>query len=136
MDELLVSKSGTPFPSWMKWMVLIVGFFLVADGMRVFEFHKVFVGVVLAYISGYQKRIYVSDVGIVRETGSWFRKYKSVLPWDEIKYVGLVKRGSKMMAFFEQDVTGWKVLFDAEDEPKLRDILTEYIPHVEVGEIA
>jgi len=103
----------------------------VADGMRAFEFHKIFVGVVLAYISGYQKRIYVSDVGIVRETGSWFRKYKSVLPWDEIKYVGLVKRGSKMMAFFEQDVTGWKVLFDAEDEPKLRDILTEHIPHVE-----
>ncbi|AER67118.1 hypothetical protein Tlie_1390 [Thermovirga lienii DSM 17291] len=135
MKELLVSKSGTPFPSWMKWFALAVGIFLVADGMRVFEFHKIFVGVVVAFISGYQKRLYVSSEGLVRENGSWFRKYKTVLPWEEIKHVGLVKRGNRMMAFFERDITGWKVLFDAEDEPKLRAILAEYIPDVEIGEV-
>jgi hypothetical protein len=38
-----------------------------------------------------------------------------------------------MMAFFEKDVTGWKVLFNTDDEPRLREILDKYAPDVEIG---
>jgi hypothetical protein len=112
-----------------------VGFLLVADGMRVFAFHKILVGAIVVYISGYTKRIYLTEEGVVREIGSWIRRSRTVLGWDEIQYVGLAKRGSKMMAFFEKDVTGWKVLFNTEDEPRLREILSTFVPNVEVGNV-
>ena len=134
MEEILLeSHSRTPFPRWMKWIAFVVGFLLVADGMRVFAFHKILVGAIVVYISGYTKRIYLTEEGVVREIGSWIRRSSTVLGWDEIQYVGLAKRGSKMMAFFEKDVTGWKVLFNTEDEPRLREILSTFVPNVEVG---
>lgn|GEM_PF-145905 len=132
-EILLESQSRTPFPRWMKWIAFAVGFLLVADGMRVFAFHKILVGAVVLYISGYTKRIYLTEEGVVREVGSWIRRNHTVLDWNEIQHVGLAKKGSKMMAFFEKDVTGWKVLFNTEDEPRLREILSTFAPNVEVG---
>jgi hypothetical protein len=133
MTELLESQSKTPFPKWMKWAAFIVGFLLIVDGIRTFSFYTVLVGAIVLYISGYSKRIYLSDEGIVRETGSWVRKSRSVLGWQDVQYVGLAKRGTRMMAFFEKDITGWKVLFNADDEPKLREILGKYRPEIEIA---
>jgi hypothetical protein len=133
MAELLESQSKTPFPNWMKWAALIVGFLLIVDGIRTFAFYTVLVGVIVLYISGYTKRIYLSEEGIVKETGSWIRKNRSVLGWQDVQYVGLAKRGTRMMAFFEKDITGWKVLFNAEDEFKLREILGKYRPEIEIA---
>jgi hypothetical protein len=133
VEVLLESQSGTPFPKWIKWLAFFVGFLLIADGMRLFAFHKIFVGAVVMYISGYTKRIFLTEKGIVREIGNWIRRSQSILPWHEVQYVGLAKRGSKMMAFFEKDVTGWKVLFNTDDEPRLREILDKYAPDVEIG---
>ncbi len=133
MEELLVSRSVTPFPKWMKWMVLIVGILLIGDGMRSFMFHKILVGAVLAYISGYEKRIVLSPEGVVRQTRTWITTHSTTLPWDEVQYVNFAYRGSKMMCFFEKDVTGLKVLFDRDDEPEVRRILELYIPDVETG---
>ncbi len=137
MEELLVSRSGTPFPKWMKWACLAVGIMLVADGMRSFMFHKILVGAVLAYISGYEKRIFLSPEGVVRQTRTWITGHSTMLPWDEVQHVGFAYRGSKMQCFFEKDITGWKVLFERSDEPEVRRILDLYIPDVEttvVGE--
>lgn len=136
MEVLLESQSRTPFPKWMKWIAFAVGFLLVADGMRIFASYKILVGATVLYISGYTKRIYLTEEGIVREIGSWIRRSRSVLRWGEVQYVGLAKRGSKMMAFFEKDITGWKVLFNADDEPRLREILGNYAPDVEIGIIS
>lgn len=131
-EMLLESQSKTPFPRWMKWIAFVAGFLLVADGIRVFAFHEMLVGAIVLYISGYTKRIYLTEEGLVREVGTWIMRNHTVLGWNEIQHVGLAKRGSKMMAFFEKDVTGWKVLFNTEDEPRLREILSTFIPHVDV----
>jgi len=132
MEELLVSKSGAPFPSWMKWFAFAVGIVLVGDGMRVFMFHKILVGVFVLYVSGYEKRIALTTDGLVRTAGSWFRKSQTTLPWSEITHVAFSYRGKRMMGFFEKEITGWKVLFSRDDEPAVREILKEYIPDVEV----
>ncbi len=133
MEELLVSRSVTPFPKWMKWMALLVGILLIGDGMRSFMFHKILVGAVLAYVSGYDKRIVISPDGIVRQTRTWITSSSTLLPWNEIKYVNFAYKGSRMMCFFEKDVTGLKVLFERSDEPEIRRILAKYIPEVETG---
>lgn len=133
MEELLVSRSGTPFPKWMKWMGLVAGILLVADGMRGFEFHKILVGAVLAYVAGYDKRIFISPEGVVRETRTWIAARSTLLPWEEIQYVNFAYRGSKMFCFFERGVTGLRVLFERSDEPEIRRILDLYIPDVETS---
>jgi len=133
LEELLVSRSETPFPKWMKWMALAVGMLLVGDGMRSFMFHKILVGSVLAYVSGYEKRIFLSPEGIVRQTKTWIGAHSTLLPWDEVKFVNFAYKGSRMLCFFEKDVTGLKVLFDRDDEPELLKILDEYIPEIERG---
>jgi len=133
LEELLVSRSGTPFPKWMKWMGLAVGLLLVADGMRSFMFHKILVGAVVAYVSGYDKRIFLSAEGVVRQTRTWLGGHTTLLPWDEIQHVGFAFRGSRMLCFFEKDVTGLKVAFDRSDEAEVRRILELYIPEVETA---
>lgn len=132
MEDIVLSRSGTPFPKWMSWLVLVVGLLLVADGMRDFAFHKLFVGACCAYAAGYRKKMYLADEGIVRESGTWFRKGREVLPWDEVKFVTLAFKGKEMMAFFERDITGWKLLFDREQEAEVRKMLARKIPKVEV----
>lgn len=134
MDDVVLSRSGTPFPKWMSWIVIVVGLLLVADGMRTFAFHKLFVGACCAYAAGYKKKMYLSDEGIVRESGTWFHKGREVLPWGEVKFVTLAFRGKEMMAFFERDITGWKVLFGREQEEEVRAMLGRQIPTVEVDE--
>ena len=47
----------------------------------------------------------------------------------------LAFRGDKMMAFFEVETTGWKVLFSRDQEERVRDILDEMIPDVEVADL-
>ena len=133
MEELLVSRSGTPFPKWMKWMGLAVGLLLVGDGMRSFMFHKILVGAVVAYVSGFDKRIFLSPEGRVRQTKTWLGGHLTVLPWEEVRHVGFAYRGSKMLCFFEQEITGLKVLFDRSDEPEVRRILALHIPEVETA---
>jgi hypothetical protein len=133
VEELLASRSGTPFPKWMKWFALVVGILLVGDGMRTFAFHKILVGAVLAYVSGFEKRIVLSPQGLVRQSKTWITNHRTIIPWEEIQYVNFAFRGSRMMCFFEKGVTGLKVLFDKSDEPEVRRILDLYIPEVETG---
>lgn len=133
VQALLESLSGTPFPKWMKCLAIGVGLLLIVDGMRIFAFHKALVGVIVLYIAGYEKRIFLSDEGIVREVKTWVRNNRSILRWEDVKYVGLARRGSRMMAFFEEDVTGWKVLFKSGDESRLREIVERHAPDVEIG---
>ncbi len=132
MDDFVLSRSGTPFPKWMTWLILVVGLLLIADGMRSFAFHKLFVGVCCAYASGYKKSMYLNEEGIVRESGSWFRRGREVLAWKDVKFVTLAFKGKEMMAFFERDITGWKLLFDREQESEVRTMIDRWIPDVEV----
>jgi len=133
VEELLVSRSGTPFPKWMEWFALLVGILLVGDGMRTFAFHKMLVGAVLAYVSGFEKRIVLSPQGLVRQTRTWITNHSTTIPWEEVQYVNFAFRGSRMMCFFEKGVTGLRVLFDKSDEPEVRRILNLYIPDVETS---
>jgi hypothetical protein len=132
MDDVVLSRSGTPFPKWMTWIILAVGLLLIADGMRSFAFHKLFVGVCCAYASGYRKSMFLNHEGVVRESGTWFGKRREVLPWSEVKFVTLAFRKKEMMAFFERDITGWKVLFGREQEAEVRSMLERNIPDIEV----
>jgi hypothetical protein len=138
---LLETKSGTPFPEWMRWLFGAIGIYLLGDSLRRFltvkslSFHALFVGGAVLYACGYRKRIYLSEEGIVRETRTWMNRNREVFPWNELAHVGLAFRGNQMMAFFERDIFGWKVLFERSQEETLRKILGEFAPKVEITTI-
>lgn len=141
MPILLETKSNTPFPEWMRWLFGAIGIFLLGDSLRRFltvkslSVHALFVGGAVLYACGYRKRIYLSEEGIVRESRTWMNRNREVFPWNELAHVGLAFRGKQMMAFFERDILGWKVLFDRSQEESLRKILGEYAPNVEITTI-
>jgi hypothetical protein len=138
LPVLLESRSNTPFPEWMRWTFCVIGVFLLGDSLRRFlmfkslTFHALFVGAAVLYACGYRKRIYLTEEGIVRETKTWLNRNCEVFPWAELGHVGLAFRRKQMMAFFERDILGWKVLFDRSQEGSLREILGKYCPGIEI----
>lgn len=132
MNVLISSKSGTPFPKWMAGLALVVGLLLAADALRDFSFHKILVGACCAYASGYRKKMYLDEEGIVRESGSWFASRRDVFPWREVAFVTLARRGRQLMAFFERGEAGWKLLFDRDQQESLESLIRAKCPGVEI----
>ena len=122
----------------MRWTFGVIGVYLLGDSLRRFlmfkgmTVHALFVGAAILYACGYRKRIYLTEEGIVRETKTWLNRNREVFPWAELGHVGLAFRRKQMMAFFERDILGWKVLFDRSEEEALREILGKYSPGIEI----
>lgn len=122
----------------MRWTFFAIGIYLLGDSLRRFlmvrslTLHAFFVGAAVLYACGYKKRIYLSEEGIVRETKTWLNNNREVFPWAELAHVALAFRRNEMMAFFERDILGWKVLFEKNQEGALREILGRYSPGIEI----
>jgi hypothetical protein len=127
-------------PKWMSAAAAALGMALFYSAYSAFleeGFHRKFVcnailGAVCAFGAGINRRLYLSDVGIVRETRSWGRVVRRVLPWDDIKRVTLAYRGDIMTAFFETGPTGWKAPFLRSQEDEVLDIIDDMIPDADV----
>lgn len=83
----------------------------------------------------YEKRIYVSPLGFVKETHTWHTHHREILPWDEVRCITLRAKNGRLMLLAERDVTGWKLFFKTEDQAKLKEIFKRYAPKVKVNEI-
>ena len=129
-------------PLWMKAFIGAVGVLLLGTAMRGYLtgsgdslVAKLFVGAACLYALGFDKKMYVADEGIVKETKTWLNRNREVFPWDEVKFVTLAFRGGNMMAFFERGVTGWKLLFRRDQEELMRALIRRKIPQVEVDTV-
>ena len=83
----------------------------------------------------YQKLVYVSPVGMVKETHTWITHHREVLKWEEIQFITLMHKKIGTMVFLERDVVGWKVFFDRDQIDSLKKIFNKYIPDVEINDI-
>jgi hypothetical protein len=127
-------------PKWMSAAAVAMGIVLeyralsvlLSEGIEYGAMLNMTLGLVCVYGAGISRRLYISREGVVREMHSWGRVLRRVLPWDDVNYVSLAFRGNKMMAFFEVDTTGWKVLFSKDQEGAVMKVLDEMIPDVEV----
>ena len=84
----------------------------------------------------YEKRIYVSPLGFVKETHTWVSHHRELLPWREVKYVTLTTKGNRMLALIEKDAIGWKLFFAKDDLARLKEILKQYAPKIPVNDIS
>jgi hypothetical protein len=135
--DSLVSK---PMPKWMSAAAIAVGFALFYGAYSAFAagaplsrlFFYAAPGAVCIAGAGISKKLYLSDVGIVRETHSWGRVIRTVLPWKDVKHVTLAYKGENMIAFFEVGLTGWKAPFSRSQDSEVRDVIEEMLPDTEV----
>ncbi|MCX7829029.1 MAG: hypothetical protein N2315_07485 [Thermanaerothrix sp.] len=140
MSQVRIDSVGAgALPKWMRLAAAVVGLFLLGDAMRSFFFGaggqvsaKFIIGAACLYASGADKRFYASEEGVVKETRTWMGSRREVLPWEEVKFVTLAFKGDKMLAFFERDASGWKVLFKRSDREALKELLARRAPGVEV----
>ena len=95
-----------------------------------------FLGCCSVVVIKYEKLIYVSPLGFVKETHTWVSHHRELLPWNEVKYVTLTTRGSRLMALIEKDEIGWKLFFKKDDLPELKEILKKHAPKVPVNDIS
>ena len=141
LDSLLESKSSAYSRGWRRFTFAAIGVYLAASA--IYEFAKsgasqrVFLNVFLCLcaflVLKFEKRIYVSPLGFVKETKTWFSHHREILAWDEIGHVTLVTKGLSLTAFLEKDITGWKVLFTRNDLAALDGIFRKYAPKLKVA---
>lgn len=100
---------------------------------------KVLPNIILGFASffalRYRKLVYVSPIGMVKETHTWITHHREVLKWEEIQFITLMNRKSETMVFLERDVLGWKVLFERDQMVDLKKIFRNYIPDIEINEM-
>lgn len=137
---LCESKTAQSMPRWMRVGIFAGGLLLLGGVVRSLilgatggmELQRGLIGLFCLLAAGYKKRIYLSPEGIVKETKNWTGRYREVFLWKDVRHVTLVFRGNGLMCFFEKDMKGWRLLFDASQERVVRDILSTHIPKTDV----
>jgi hypothetical protein len=138
--KILCDSSNKPTPKWMSASAVTLGSVLLYYaywafldvGFRSKFVYNALLGVVCVVGAGISRRLYLSEVGIVRETRGWGRVIRRVLPWRDVKHVTLAYRGDMMMAFFEVGSTGWKVPFSRNQKGDVMGVIGEMLPDIEL----
>ena len=119
LESLLVSASGREAGKWKSITFAMIAAYLLLTAVWQFSHEEVtqrallnlFLGCCSVVVIKYEKLIYVSPLGFVKETHTWVSHHRELLPWNEVKYVTLTTRGSRLMALIEKDEIGWKLFF-------------------------
>jgi hypothetical protein len=135
------SLASKPTPKWMTATGIIIGLVLGyrayaafgEEGMNGRFLFNAFMCLICVYGSGLSRKLYLSDIGVVREMRGWGRTARRVLPWNGVQSVSLAFRAGKMMVFLETGSMGWKVLFSGDQERTVRDVLEEMLTDVEIN---
>ncbi|MCE5182914.1 MAG: hypothetical protein ABFC83_00935 [Synergistaceae bacterium] len=143
LENLLVSRSGMTASNYKTATFAAIGVYLI--GGTLWKYYslgiadKVLPNLILGFASffvlKYQKLVYVSPVGMVKETHTWITHHREVMKWEEVKFITLMHKKDQTMVFLERDNLGWKVLFQRDQVNDLRRIFKQYIPDIEINEI-
>lgn len=145
LECLLVSQSTRSNGKWRSaTFILIAVYLFVTAGWMFFNTgfsQKALINFLMGFCSvivvGYEKRIYVSPKGFVKETHTWFSHHRDLLPWEKTKFVTIFLKNGRVMALIEpkDEPLGWKIAFGEADYSKLKGIVREYGPKVELNDM-
>ena len=140
LECLLVSKSSRTINGWRRFTFGALAAYLAVTGVMEFMnegfSQKIVINAFLCVcgllVLKFEKKIYASPLGFVKDTHTWFSHHREVLPWSEVRHVTLVTKGTGLTAFIEKDVIGWKLLFERNDMAALDGLFKKYAPKVKV----
>ena len=140
LECLLESKSSRTINGWKRFTFGALAAYLAVTGVMDFMSEgfsqktviTAFLCVCGLLVLKFEKKIYASPLGFVKDTHTWFSHHREVLPWSEVRHVTLVTKGTGLTAFIEKDVIGWKLLFERNDMAALDGLFKKYAPKVKV----
>ena len=143
LENLLVSRSGRTTSNYKTATFAAIGIYLI--GGTLWRYYsqgvteKILPNIILGFASffalNYRKLVYLSPIGMVKETHTWITHHREVMKWEEIKFITLMHKKGATMVFLERDNLGWKVLFERDQVNDLKRIFKQYIPDIEINEI-
>ncbi len=143
LENLLVSRSGRTTSNYKTATFVAIGVYLIGGtlwryyslGITDKALPNIILGIASFFALKYQKLVYLSPIGMVKETHTWITHHREVMKWEEIKFITLMHKQNVTMVFLERDSLGWKVLFERNQVEDLKKIFKQYIPDVEINEI-
>ncbi|MEG1602024.1 MAG: hypothetical protein RRY12_03520 [Cloacibacillus sp.] len=140
LENIISSKSGRESGVWKSISFALIALYLLTagvwqiyhDGLTGRAALNIFLGLCSIVVTKYEKRIYLSPEGFVKETHTWFSHHRDMLPWSEIQHVTLMSKGEKLLAFIERDTLGWKLLFERKDIPLLKETIKQHAPKIPI----
>ncbi|MCF7936614.1 MAG: hypothetical protein K9L28_09775 [Synergistales bacterium] len=131
-DVLLEAESLFPFPRWLRILLGIAGIVLLANALMGFVFHEMAVAAGLTFLAGCDRRNLLDSTGVVKETVTWLRTRRSVIPWEELQTVAVSTYGKRTMVGFVAPERRWRFLFRRDDADAVRSLVDRYAPQAEV----
>ena len=143
LENLLISRSGRTISNYKTATFAAIGIYLI--GGTLWRYYsqgvteKILPNIILGFASffalNYRKLVYLSPIGMVKETHTWITHHREVMKWEDIKFITLMHKGGETMVFLERDTLGWKVLFKCDQVNDLKKIFKQYIPDIEINEM-
>ena len=136
MAKSVQGVTGTKLPLWVKLASTGMGILFTGLGMSSFisggsmrnVLIPIFVGAVMIYVSGYERRMYIDENGATRETSFWGQRKLQSIPWNEINDVRIIlNKGKKIYAIFHADLPVWPFTFMPEQKEDLIETVSEYL---------
>ena len=137
---ILLSKSGSEAGKWKSVMFVIIAAYLFATGIWMLKtggsvsraITNLALGACSLIVTKYQKKVYLSPIGFVKETHTWFTHHRQVLPWKDIQHVTLMSKGERLIAFIEKDSLGSKIFFERKDIPLIKETVKQHGPKIPI----
>ncbi|MBF8983371.1 hypothetical protein IZY60_07465 [Lutibacter sp. B2] len=103
------------------YQYLIVGILivLIGDSIKDQQYLKVFIGVLLIYVSLYEKEVSIEDEGVLIQIKRIRRKKEKMIKFAQMKHISIQKRNDKALMFFAKEDMGQKAIVDAENVEKI-----------------
>ncbi len=136
MPKTVQGAAGRKLPLWMKLVSTGTGILFAGMGMSSFisggqmrtVIISIFVGAVMIYVSGYERKMYIDENGATRETSFWGQKKLQCVTWDKIDDARIIlNKGKKIYAIFHGDLPIWPFTFLPEQEEELIGTVSEYL---------
>ena len=143
LENLLVSRSGRTTSNYKTATFAAIGIYLIggtlwryySQGVTEKILPNIMLGFASFFVLNYRKLVYISPIGMVKETHTWITHHREVMKWEDIKFITLMHKGGETMVFLERDTLGWKVLFERDQVSDLKKFFKQYIPDIEINEM-
>lgn len=141
MPKTVQGVTGTKLPLWAKLVSSATGILFAGFGMSSFisggsmrtVIIPIFVGAVMIYVSGYERRMYIDENGVTKETSFWGQRKLQRASWDDISDAHIIlNKGKKIYAIFHSNVPLWPFTFLPEQEKDLVETVTEYMDEEDI----
>ncbi len=136
MAGSLHGVSGAKLPIWLKLVSTVVGILFAGLGMSSFisggsmktVLIPLFVGAMMIYIAGYERKMYIDERGLSKEVSFWGQKTIRRVPWESVDDAKIIlNKGRKIYAIFHGNMPAWPYTFQPEQEKDLIETLSEYL---------